>query len=102
MSPAAPRSHLAGALAPTKLRKDAIRLGLLAGVTVGYGVLFAQPVLDALLIGLNGFAVLVTVIAIGFAATALRRHGRTAAIALAVYGASTAAHLVAILLLLSH
>ena len=100
MNPISSSSHLASALTPTKLRKDGIRLGLVAGLSIIYAVAFEQPVLDVLLIGLNGFGVLVGVLALLFALSASRQHGRAAFIALAVYGVCTAAHVAAIVLLL--
>jgi hypothetical protein len=100
MSPIAPSSHLAAALAPTKLRKDGIRLGLIAVISIVYAIAFDQPVLDVLLIGLNGFGVLIGTLALVFAAFAVRQHGRAAVIAAAVYGACTVGHLAAIVLLL--
>jgi hypothetical protein len=102
VSPAVPTSHFSGALAPAKLRKDGIRLGIVAVVSIVYAVTFEQPVLDVLLIGLNGFGVLVGLLALGFVAVGIRQHGRAAVVALAVYGACTAAHLLAIFLLLRH
>lgn len=102
MSPLTPASQLAGALAPAKLRKDGIRLGLVAVLSLIYAIAFEQPVLDVLLIGLNGFGVLIGTLALAFAAFAVRRHGRAAVIALCVYGACTAAFLAAIVLLLRH
>jgi hypothetical protein len=102
MSPVATKSHLAGAFAPAKLRKDALRLGLVAAVSILYGVTLEQPVLDVLLIALNAFGAFVAVIAVVFAAFGVRRHGRSAAIALGVYGACAVAHLAAIILLLRH
>jgi hypothetical protein len=102
VSSRASTSHLAGALAPAKLRKDGIRLGLIAVLSILYAIAFEQPVVDVLLIGVNGFGVLIGTLAVAFAAFAIRRHGRAAALALAVYGACTAAHLAAIILLLGH
>jgi hypothetical protein len=102
VSPLAPTNQLADALTPAKLRKDGIRLGLVAGLSILYAILFEQPVLDVLLIGVNGFGVLVGMLAVAYAAFSLRRHGRAAAIAMAVYGACTVAHVVAIIGLLRH
>lgn len=102
MSPTAPTSHFAGALTPAKLRMDGVRLGLVALVSIIYAVAFEQPVVDVLLIGVNGFGVLVGMLALVVAAVGIRRHGRAAIIALAVYGTCTAAHLLAIVLLLRH
>ena len=102
MSSISPASQLATALAPKKLRKDGIRLGLIAAVTIIYALLFEQPVLDVLLIILNSLGVLIGTLALIFAMFAIRQHGRAALIALAVYGACTAGHFAAILLLLQN
>ena len=59
-------------------------------------------VLDVLLIGLNGFGVVVSTLALVVAGTAIRRHRRTALIAVAVYGACLVGHVVAILVLLGN
>jgi hypothetical protein len=75
---------------------------VVAVVSIVYAIAFAQPVLDVLLLGVNGFGVLIGTLALAFAAFAVRQHGRAAVAALAVYGACTAAHLVAIVLLLGH
>ena len=96
----APSGQLASALTPSKVRKDGIRLGAIAAVSIGYALMFEQRVLDVLLIGLNGVGVLIGGVALLFAAFAVRRHGRAAAVGLAVYGACTAAHVAAIVLLL--
>lgn len=100
MSPLTPSSQLADALAPPKLRKDGIRLGLVALLSVVYTLVFEQRLMDVLLVVLNGFGVLVGALALIFAFVAIRRHGRAAVIALAVYGACTAGHAAAIVLLL--
>ena len=100
MNPISPAGQLAGALAPAKLRKDGIRLGLIAGLSILYALVFEQRLLDVLLIVLNGFGVLVGTIALIVALVATRRQGRAALIALAVYGACTAGHVAAIVLLL--
>ncbi len=100
MNPVSSSSHLAGALSPTKLRKDGIRLGLVASLSIIYALAFEQRVLDILLVVLNGFGVFVGVLALLFAFFAIRRHGRAALIAVAVYGACTAGHVAAIVLLL--
>ena len=102
MSSRVPTSLFAGALAPAKLRKDGIRLGVIAVLSILYAIAFAQPVLDVLLIGVNSFGVLIGTLALAFAAFAVRRHRRSAVAAAAVYGACTAAHLAAIILLLGH
>ena len=99
MSPIAPTGQLADALAPTKLRKDGIRLGLVGTFSIVYALLFDQRVLDVLLIGLNGFGVLIGALALIFAAVAIRQHGRAAVIALVVYGGCLLGHVVAIVLL---
>lgn len=100
MSPLSPSSQLADALAPVKLRKDGIRLGLVALLSIAYTLVFEQRLVDVLLIAVNGFGVLVGALALIFALFAIRRHGRAALIALAVYGACTAGHVAAIVLLL--
>jgi hypothetical protein len=100
VSPISPSSQLATALAPRKLRKDGIRLGLIAAISIIYTLLFEQPVFDVLLIVVNSFGVLVGTLALIFACFAVRQYGRAALIALAVYGACTAGHVAAILLLL--
>jgi Na+/proline symporter len=92
--------QLADALTPRKLRRDGIRLGLVAVLSILYALVFEQAVLDIVLVALNGFGVLVAALALIVAALAIRRHGRAAAIALAVYGACLAGHLAAIVLLL--
>ena len=97
-----PSSQLATALAPKKLRTDGIRLGAIAALSIIYALLLEQPVLDVLLIVVNCLGVIVGTLALIFASFAIRQHGRTALIALAVYGACTAAHLAAILLLLNN
>ena len=93
-------SQLANALTPKKLRTDGIRLGLLAVLSIIYALLFDQRVLDILLIALNGFGALIGTLALIFALVASRRHGRAALLAAAVYGACTAGHIAAIVLLL--
>lgn len=100
MSPLSPSSQLADALAPVKLRKDGIRLGLVALLSIAYTLVFEQRLVDVLLIAVNGFGVLIGALALIFAFFAIRRHGRAALIALAVYGACTAGHVAAIVLLL--
>jgi hypothetical protein len=102
VSPVAPTGLLADALTPTKLRRDGIRLGLISSFSIIYALVFEQRVLDFLLIGLNGFGVLIGALALIFAAVAIREHGRTAFIALVVYGACTIGHVAAIILLLRH
>lgn len=101
MNPIAPTGQLISALTPVKLRKDGVRLGLVSVLSIVYALLFDQPVLNVLLIALNGFGVLVATLALVVAATAIRRHGLTALIALAVYGACLLGHVVAIILLAS-
>ena len=101
MNPISPSSQLVDALAPAKLRKDGIRLGLVSVLSIAYALLFDHPVLNVLLIAVNGFGVLVAVLALVVACTAIRRHGRRAALALAVYGACLFGHVVAIVLLLA-
>jgi hypothetical protein len=73
---------------------------VIAVLSILYAIAFAQPVLDVLLIGVNGFGVLIGTLALAFAAFAVRQQGRAAVVALAVYGACTAAHLAAIVMLL--
>jgi hypothetical protein len=99
MNPIAPSGQLIDALTPAKLRKDGTRLGLVSVLSIGYALLFDQPVLNVLLIAVNGFGVLVATIAVVVAGTAIRRHGRAALIGLAVYGACLLGHIVAIVLL---
>ena len=101
MNPIAPAGQLISALTPAKLRKDGIRLALVSVLSIVYALLFDQPVLNVLLIAVNGFGVLVASLALVVAGTAIRRHGREALIALAVYGACLLGHVVAILLLLA-
>lgn len=92
--------QVADALTPRKLRRDGIRLGLVSVLSILYALVFEQAVLDIVLVALNGFGVLVAALALIVAGFAIRRHGRAALIALAVYGACLAGHLAAILLLL--
>lgn len=99
MNPLAPTGQLIGALTPEKLRKDGLRLSLVSVLSIVYALLFDQPVLNVLLIAVNGFGVLVATLALVVAGTAIRRHGRAALIALAVYGACLVGHVVAIVLL---
>ena len=100
MNPISPASQIVGALTPAKLRKDGIRLGLVSVPSIVYALLFDHPILDVLLIAVNGFGVLVATVAFIVACTAIRRHGR-ALIAFAVYGACLAGHVAAIVLLLA-
>lgn len=100
MSPVSPSNQLVDALTPAKLRKDGIRLGLVSVLSIVYALLFDQPVLNVLLIAVNAFGVLVATLALIVACTAIRRSGRAALIALTVYGACLAGHVVAIVLLL--
>jgi hypothetical protein len=95
-----PSGQLVDALTPRKLRRDGIRLGVVAVVSIVYSLLFEQRVLDVVLIAVNGFGALIATLALIVAAVAIRRHGRAALIAVAVYGACLAAHLAAIVLLL--
>ena len=99
MNPVAPSGQLIDALTPAKLRKDGIRLGLVSVLSIGYALVFDQPILNVLLIAVNGFGLLVATIAVVVAGTAIRRHGRAALIGLAVYGACLMGHVVAIVLL---
>jgi len=99
MNPIAPSGQLIDTLTPAKLRKDGIRLGVLSVLSIGYALLFDQPVLNVLLIAVNGFGVLVATIAVVVAGTAIRRHGQAALIGLAVYGACLIGHVLAIVLL---
>jgi hypothetical protein len=100
MSPLSPSTQLVGAFAPAKLRKDGIRLGLVAGLSIVYALAFEQAVVDVLLIGLNAIGVLVTAVAAIVAVAAISRHGRVAGIALAVYGSCLLGHVAALVLLL--
>lgn len=93
-------SQLVGALAPAKLRKDGIRLGLVAFGSVIYSLFLSQPFLDGLLLGLNGLGILVSSLALIVALFTISKHARAALIASAVYGTLLAGHLVAIILLL--
>jgi hypothetical protein len=102
MSLLSPSSQLVDALSPSKLRKDGIRLGLVAGLSIIYALVLEQPVVDVLLIGLNGIGVLVGALALIVALVAMRRQKRVALIAAAVYGACTAGHIAAIVLLLAN
>ena len=99
MAPLAPAGQLSDALGPAKLRKDGVRLGLLAALSIVYALLFEQRVLDVLLIALNGIGALVAALAVVVAFTAIRRHGRAALLGLGVYGACLAGHVAAVLLL---
>jgi hypothetical protein len=98
--PVSTSGQLADALTPQKLRRDGIRLGLLAIVSIVYSLVLEQPILDVLLIALNGLGMLVGTLAVVVSAFAVRRHSRPALIALAAYGACLAGHLTAIVLLL--
>jgi hypothetical protein len=100
MTSISPSGQLVDALTPAKLRKDGIRLGLFAVLSIVYALVLEQRVLDILLIALNGVGVLVSTLALIVACFALRRHGRAALTALAVYGACLVGHLAAIVLLL--
>ena len=100
MAPLAPAGQLVDALGPAKLRKDGIRLGLLAALSIVYALLIEQAIVDVVLIALNGAGALVATLAAVVAATAIRRHGRPALLALGVYGACLAGHVAAVLLLL--
>ena len=60
---------------PAKLRKDGIRLGLVSVVSLVYAFVLDHAVLNALLIGLNGFGVLVAMLALAIAGTAIRQGG---------------------------
>ncbi len=44
MSPLSPSSQLVDALSPSKLRKDGIRLGLVAVLSIIYALVLEQPV----------------------------------------------------------
>jgi hypothetical protein len=99
MNPLAPTGQLVGALTPVKLRKDGVRLGVVSVLSIVYALLFDHSVLNVLLIAVNGFGVLVATLALVVAATAIRRHGRAALVALAVYGACLLGHVAAIVLL---
>ncbi len=100
MAPIAPSMQLSDTLGPAKLRKDGVRLGLLSALSIVYALLFEQPILDVVLIALNGIGVLVAALAAVVAFTAIRRQGRAALLALGVYGACLAGHVAAVLLLL--
>jgi hypothetical protein len=100
MAPIAPSMQLSDAFGPAKLRKDGVRLGLLSALSIVYALLFEQPILDVVLIALNGIAALVAALAVVVAFTAIRRQGRAAVLAFAVYGACLAGHVAAVLLLL--
>ena len=100
MAPLVPSGQISDTLGPAKLRKDGGRLGLLSALSIVYALLFEQPILDVVLIALNGIGVLVAALAVVVAFTAIRRHGRAALLALGVYGACLAGHVVAVLLLL--
>ena len=102
MSPLSPSSQLVDALSPSKLRKDGIRLGLVAVLSIIYALVLEQPVVDVLLIGLNGVGVLVGALALIVAIVAIRRQRRVALTAAVVYGACTAGHVAAIVLLLAN
>ena len=75
-----------------KLRKDGVRLGQLSALSIVYALLFEQPILDVVLIALNGIGALVAALAAVVAFTAIRRQGRAALLALGVYGACLAGH----------
>ena len=100
MSPLAPAGQLVDTLTPAKLRKDGLRLGLVAAASIVYALLYEQAVVDVILIALNGIGALVATIAVIVAAAAIRRHGRAAVPAVAVYGACLVGHLAALALLL--
>jgi len=100
MKSMSPSGQLVGALAPAKLRKDGIRLGLVGALSIISALVLEQQLLEVVLIALNGFGVVVGTLALVVACFALRRHGRAALLALAVYGACLAGHLTAIILLL--
>jgi hypothetical protein len=99
VAPIAPSGQLIDSLAPAKLRKDGLRLGLLAALSIVYALLFEQPILDVVLIALNGIGAVVAILAVIVAGTAIRRHGRPALLALGVYAACLAGHVAAVLLL---
>jgi hypothetical protein len=94
-------SALEGVLAPSKLRKDGIRLGVVGVASIVYALLFEQALVDVLLLAVNGFGVLVATIAIVVALSAARRHGRRALGAAAVYGGCLALHVLAIVLIVA-
>ena len=100
MAPLVPSGQISDTLGPAKLRKDGVRLGLLSALSIVYALLFEQPILDVVLIALNGIGVLVAALAAVVAFTAIRRQGRAALLALGVYGACLAGHVAAVLLLL--
>jgi hypothetical protein len=100
VAPLAPSGQLVDTFAPAKLRKDGLRLGLLAALSIVYALPFEQAVLDVVLIALNGIGAVVATLAAVVAATAIRRHGRPALLALGVYGACLAGLVAAVLLLL--
>ena len=100
MTPLSPSLQLVGAFAPAKLRKDGIRLGVVAALSIVYALIFEQPVVGVLLIVLNGIGLFVAAVAAIVAVAALRRHGRVAGVALAVYAACLLGHLAALVLLL--
>ena len=100
MAPLVPSGQISDTLGPAKLRKDGVRLGLLSALSIVYALLFEQPILDVVLIALNGIGVLVAALAAVVAFTAIRRQGRAALLALGVYGACLAGHLAAVFLLL--
>jgi hypothetical protein len=101
MSPISSSGQLIDALAPAKLRKDGIRLGVISILSIIYALVLEQPVLDVLLIALNAVGVLVGTLALIVALVAIRRQGRAALTAAVVYAACTAGHVTAILLLLA-
>ena len=100
MAPISLSGQLADVLGPAKLRKDGLRLGLLAALSIVYALLFEQRIVDVLLIGLNVIGALVAALAVVVAVSAIGRHGRAALLGLGVYGACLAGHVVAVLLLL--
>ena len=100
MAPLVPSGQISDTLGPAKLRKDGGRLGLLSALSIVYALLFEQPILDVVLIALNGIGVLVAALAAVVAFTAIRRQGRAALLALGVYGACLVGHVAAVLLLL--
>ena len=70
MAPIAPSGQLIDSLASAKLRKDGLRLGLLAALSIVYALLFEQPILDVVLIAVNGIGALVATLATIVTATA--------------------------------
>ena len=101
MAPVSLSGQLADVLSPAKLRKDGLRLGLLAALSIVYALLFEQRIVDVLLIGLNVIGVLVAALAVVVAVGAIGRHGRAAMLGLGVYGACLVGHVAAVLILLT-